>query len=121
MKPIEAWGALKQNKMALAGLFVIAALVVLALIGPWIAPYNPLIPDPIHRLQTPSWAHPFGTDSLGRDIVSRIIYGSRISIIIGLIAVSRMRWLRGLVRMKRTISATSSAVIIPGRTSGVRP
>jgi len=88
MKPIETWRALKQNKMAFAGLFVIAALVVLALIGPWIAPYNPLIPDPIHRLQTPSWTHPFGTDSLGRDILSRIIYGSRISLIIGLIAVS---------------------------------
>lgn len=88
MKPTEALGALKQNKTALVGLFVIAGLVVLALIGPWIAPYNPLIPDPIHSLQSPSWAHPFGTDSLGRDILSRIIFGSRISIIIGLIAVS---------------------------------
>jgi peptide/nickel transport system permease protein len=88
MKPIETLRALTQNKTALIGLFVIAALLVLALIGPWIAPYNPLIPDPIHSLQRPSWAHPFGTDSLGRDILSRIIFGSRISIIIGLIAVS---------------------------------
>jgi peptide/nickel transport system permease protein len=88
MKLTETLGALKENKTALVGLFVIAALVVLALIGPWIAPYHPLIPDPIHSLQGPTWSHPFGTDSLGRDILSRIIYGSRISIVIGLIAVS---------------------------------
>ena len=53
-----------------------------------VSPYNPLVPDPINRLKGPSWAHLFGTDSLGRDILSRVIYGSRISIVIGLIAVS---------------------------------
>jgi hypothetical protein len=73
---------------ALVGLCLILCLVVLALIGPSIAPHNPLAPDPINRLKGPSWVHPFGTDSLGRDILSRVIYGSRISIIIGLIAVS---------------------------------
>ncbi len=72
----------------MAGLFLIGCLVTLAAIGPWISPYNPLIPDPINRLIGPSKIHPFGTDSLGRDILSRVIYGSRISIIIGLIAVS---------------------------------
>jgi peptide/nickel transport system permease protein len=72
----------------MAGLVIIAMLVALAVIGPWISPYHPLIPDPINRLKGPSWAHLFGTDSLGRDILSRVIYGSRISIIIGLIAVS---------------------------------
>jgi peptide/nickel transport system permease protein len=79
---------LKKNKLAMAGLFLIGCLLVLAAIGPMVSPYNPLVPDPINRLKGPSWAHPFGTDSLGRDIVSRVIYGSRISIVIGLIAVS---------------------------------
>ena len=79
---------LKKNKLAMAGLFLIGCLLVLAAIGPIVSPYNPLAPDPINRLKGPSWAHPFGTDSLGRDIVSRVIYGSRISIVIGLIAVS---------------------------------
>jgi peptide/nickel transport system permease protein len=79
---------LKKNRMAMMGLFLIGCLVVLAVIGPWISPYNPLLPDPVNRLKGPSTAHPFGTDSLGRDILSRVIYGSRISIIIGLIAVS---------------------------------
>jgi peptide/nickel transport system permease protein len=77
-----------KSRTALAGLCLVAALVVLAVIGPAISPFNPLLPQPLLRLQGPSWAHPFGTDSLGRDILSRIIYGSRISLLIGLIAVS---------------------------------
>jgi len=88
MEKVEAFAELKRNRLALVGLCLILCLVVLALIGPSIAPYNPLAPDPINRLLGPSWGHPFGTDSLGRDIFSRVIYGSRISIIIGLIAVS---------------------------------
>ncbi len=79
---------LKKNRLAMAGLFLIGCLIVLAAVGPLISPYNPLVPDPINRLKGPTVAHLFGTDSLGRDILSRVIYGSRISIIIGLIAVS---------------------------------
>ena len=88
MKKFEAYRELKKNKTALVGFFIILFLLVLALIGPAIAPYNPLIPQPLKRLQGPSWDHLFGTDSLGRDIFSRVIYGSRISIIIGLISVT---------------------------------
>lgn len=88
MEKVEILVELKKNKSAMAGLVIIAMLVALAVIGTWISPYHPLIPDPINRLKGPSWAHLFGTDSLGRDIISRVIYGSRISIIIGLIAVS---------------------------------
>src|SRR4030042_5610878 len=88
MEKVEALSELKKNKTAMVGLILICFLLILALIGPWISPYNPLVPDPINRLKGPSWSHLFGTDSLGRDILSRVIYGSRISIIIGLIAVS---------------------------------
>lgn len=88
MEKVEVLIELKSNKTAMVGFVLILCLVVLALIGPWVSPYNPLAPDPINRLKGPSWAHLFGTDSLGRDILSRVIYGSRISIIIGLIAVS---------------------------------
>lgn len=80
--------ALTKNRTALIGLILIAVLILVAVIGPWISPYNPLVPDPINRLKGPSWSHLFGVDSLGRDILSRVIFGSRISIIIGLIAVS---------------------------------
>jgi peptide/nickel transport system permease protein len=88
MEKVEVLLELKKNRTAMIGLVLILLLVLLALVGPWISPYHPLIPDPINRLKGPSWLHPFGTDSLGRDILSRVIYGSRISIIIGLIAVS---------------------------------
>ncbi|NWG01241.1 MAG: ABC transporter permease [Syntrophaceae bacterium] len=88
MEKVDVIRGLKKNKTATVGLFLIVLLIVLALIGPTISPYNPLTPEPLNRLKGPSWDHLFGTDSLGRDILSRIIYGSRISIIIGLIAVS---------------------------------
>jgi peptide/nickel transport system permease protein len=79
---------LKKNRLAMVGLVLIGCLLGVATVGPLLSPYNPLVPDPINRLKGPSKAHPFGTDSLGRDILSRVIYGSRISIVIGLIAVS---------------------------------
>ena len=88
MEKVDVIRGLRKNKTATIGLILIAILMVLALVGPTISPFNPLTSEPLNRLRGPSWNHPFGTDSLGRDILSRIIYGSRISIIIGLIAVS---------------------------------
>ncbi len=88
MEKVELYSELKKNRTAMVGLALISFHVLVALFGPLVSPYNPLTPDPIHRLQGPSWLHPFGTDSLGRDILSRVIYGSRISILIGLISVS---------------------------------
>ncbi len=88
MEKVDVIRGLKKNKTAMVGLILIALLIALALIGPTISPYNPLTPEPLNRLKGPSWEHPFGTDSLGRDILSRTLYGSRISILIGLIAVS---------------------------------
>jgi peptide/nickel transport system permease protein len=77
-----------RNKTATFGLALIVIIVLVAVFGRWLAPYDPLIPAPLERLQGPSAAHLFGTDSLGRDILSRIIYGSGISLMIGLISVS---------------------------------
>ncbi len=84
----EAIGDLLRNKSATAGLVLIAVVVLVALLGPWLAPHDPLAPAPLIRLQGPSWSHPFGTDSLGRDLLSRVIYGARISLTIGVIAVA---------------------------------
>ena len=71
----------------MAGAVIIAIIVIVALLGPALAPYNPLLPQPLNRLKGPDPAHVFGTDSLGRDIFSRVIFGSRISLMIGLISV----------------------------------
>jgi len=88
MSKLDPMRDLLRNRSATLGLALIALIVIVALIGPALAPYNPLIPSPLDRLKGPSSAHFFGTDSLGRDILSRVIFGSRISLAIGLISVT---------------------------------
>lgn len=83
----EIWRRFRRNKQAMVGMCMIAILIIGAVFADIIAPYDPLKQDIIHRLQGPSSAHWFGTDELGRDIFSRILYGSRISLTVGLIAV----------------------------------
>jgi len=73
--------------MALAGLVFISAILLFALFAPVIAPYDPTYIDTKNILVGPSNSHIFGTDTLGRDIFSRVVYGSRISLSIGFIAV----------------------------------
>lgn len=83
----EGFRRLLRQKTAVLGLCIVSVLVLTALLAPVLAPYDPESPDLPNRLQPPSAEHPFGTDALGRDILSRIIYGSRISIQVGIIAV----------------------------------
>ena len=73
----------RRNVLASAGLVLVAVFVVFALFAPWIAPQNPSNIDLPSRLQPPSGSHWFGTDELGRDIFSRVIYGARISMLVG--------------------------------------
>ncbi|MGC9372036.1 MAG: ABC transporter permease [Thermovirgaceae bacterium] len=83
----EVWRRLKQNRMAMVGLSVLVILVICAIFAPLIAPHDPLKMDVLHRLEPPSAVHWLGTDNFGRDIFSRIVYGSRISLYVGFIAV----------------------------------
>lgn len=73
----------RRNALATTGVILVAVFVVFALFGPWIAPQSPSNVDLPSRLQPPSAAHWFGTDELGRDIFSRVIYGARISMLVG--------------------------------------
>jgi len=75
------------RKLAVVGLVIITSLILTAIFAPWLAPYDPYKLDIIHKLQQPNSKHWLGTDSLGRDVLSRIIYGSRTSLIIGIGAV----------------------------------
>ena len=79
--------SLLRNKLALAGGIVLLALTIVAVAAPWLAPYDPLQVNLPEALVGPSVAHPLGTDPLGRDVFSRLIYGTRISLFIGLLAV----------------------------------
>lgn len=79
--------ALIRNPMAwISGLFIVL-LIVLAIFAPWIAPYDPYEQDWMAFSAPPSTVHWFGTDDLGRDLLSRIIYGTRISLYVGTISV----------------------------------
>lgn len=88
MSKWEALKDLRQSVSAMIGLVLIFLIVAVAILGQWIAPADPLLPSPLIRLQGPSVEHLFGTDSLGRDILSRVIYGARISLMIGIISVT---------------------------------
>ncbi|PYM69866.1 MAG: ABC transporter permease [Candidatus Rokuibacteriota bacterium] len=71
----------------MASAALILLLVLTAIFADVLAPYDPLAAQPEIRLAAPSWAHPFGTDDIGRDVFSRVIHGSRISLWVGLLAV----------------------------------
>ncbi|MBW3633933.1 MAG: ABC transporter permease [Chloroflexi bacterium] len=79
---------LRRSKLGLIGLAIITILVVLAIIGPAIAPYDPNDLDVRQRSLPPSISHPFGTDDRGRDVLSRVLYGARVSLQVAAIAVS---------------------------------
>ncbi|KAB2748229.1 nickel transporter permease [Brucella anthropi] len=74
------WVNLRTNPLAMIGLFIIVAFVVLSLAAPLLAPYDPSVQDLGNRLSAPTAAHWFGTDELGRDILSRILYGGRVTL-----------------------------------------
>jgi peptide/nickel transport system permease protein len=78
---------LRQPLSVFAGIVVII-LIFTAIFGPSLAPYDPNAIDMANRFSPPSWEHPFGTDDFGRDILSRIMVGARVSLMVGIIAVS---------------------------------
>lgn len=81
------WQALLRQKLALTGALIVGFFLLIAVIGPFVAPYGPTEQIPTARLQPPSMAHPFGSDEFGRDVLSRLLYGARISFQVGIIAV----------------------------------
>lgn len=84
----SAWWGLRRNKAALVGLIVLGVFLVTTAVGPILLPYDPNAADLDHVLLTPSLAHPFGTDNLGRDLLTRVIFGTRVSFLIGILAVT---------------------------------
>jgi peptide/nickel transport system permease protein len=84
----EVFRRLRRSAGAVLGGIVLAALVAAALAAPLLTPYEPLAVSPADRLQAPSLSHVFGTDVLGRDVATRILFGSRISLMTGLISVT---------------------------------
>jgi peptide/nickel transport system permease protein len=77
-----------SQPLAAAGILLVLLFVAMALLAPWLAPANPSSIDLLHRLAPPSAHHWFGTDELGRDILSRIIYGARLSLTVAVSVVA---------------------------------
>lgn len=83
-----ALGQFRRSYVGLVGACLVCAFLLLTLVAPLLAPYDPVAPDFGSVLVPPSWKHPFGTDDIGRDILSRVIYGSRVSLQAGLFTVA---------------------------------
>jgi peptide/nickel transport system permease protein len=81
------WNTIRKKPLGMASALLLLALVLTAIFADVLAPYDPLEARPEIRLAAPSRAHPFGTDDIGRDVLSRIIYGARISLWVGILAV----------------------------------
>jgi peptide/nickel transport system permease protein len=81
------WRALRRNRLALVGGVVGVCLALLAVLAPFIAPWDPNRPDVKKILDAPSSVHPLGTDQLGRDVFARMLYGARVSLAVGFVSV----------------------------------
>jgi peptide/nickel transport system permease protein len=77
-----------ENPVTVVAFSLFLLIVLLALFGPWLAPYDPLATEAANALQPPTWAHPFGTDHLGRDVFSRVIVATRLDLGIAVSAVA---------------------------------
>ena len=87
--PLSAfWRRMRRKRVALCAGCAIAIFMIAALFAPWVAPYDATTPDYDHVLSGPSFAHPAGTDVFGRDIMSRIIWGGRVSLTVGFVSVA---------------------------------
>ena len=82
------WRKLKRRRSAMVGLVVVAVFIVAALFAPWLAPFDPIETSWSAIRKAPSAAHWFGTDDIGRDVLSRIVWGTRASLLAGVVAVS---------------------------------
>ena len=84
----DAWLRLRKNKMAVGGLIILILMCIAALLTPWIAPYSYEQQDLVLGASSPSVEHWLGTDTLGRDLLTRLLYGGRISLAVGFIATA---------------------------------
>jgi peptide/nickel transport system permease protein len=83
----SAWRRLRKRKGAIAGLTVVGIVITAAILAPWIAPYDPIQQSWSAVRKAPSAAHWFGTDEVGRDILARILWGARASLLAGVLSV----------------------------------
>src|SRR5262249_17875344 len=84
----EAWRRLRRNRLAMLGAGLVVVSVGAVGAPPWIAPYSYEKTNLIYGPRPPSWDHPLGTDELGRDLLTRVMWGARVSLGVGLLATA---------------------------------
>jgi oligopeptide transport system permease protein len=84
----DAWRRLRRNRMAVVGLALFVVLSVACLAGPWLSPYAYAATDLAYGARPPTWRHWFGSDTLGRDVLTRVLYGGRLSLAVGFLATA---------------------------------
>lgn len=87
MNALKRPSFLSRHGLLVLGLGLVGVISLAAVLAPWLAPFDPLDIDVNVILQPPSWTHPLGTDALGRDVLSRILWGGRVSLWVGFVAV----------------------------------
>ncbi|MDH5538769.1 MAG: ABC transporter permease [Rhizobacter sp.] len=84
----RAWRRLRRRRAAMIGLVIVLGFIAMALLAPWIAPYDPIATSWSAIRKAPSAAHWFGTDDIGRDVLSRVVWGTQASLLAGVVSVS---------------------------------
>jgi ABC-type dipeptide/oligopeptide/nickel transport system permease subunit len=85
---VDAWSRFRRNRLALVGLALILVLAASAVLAPWVAPYDPARQSLIEKRAKPGGKYVLGADEFGRDILSRVIYGSRVALLVGLLSAA---------------------------------
>jgi ABC-type dipeptide/oligopeptide/nickel transport system permease subunit len=85
---VDAWARFRRNRLALVGLALVSVLAASAVLAPWVAPYDPARQSLIEKRARPGGKFVLGADEFGRDILSRVIYGSRVALLVGLLSAS---------------------------------
>lgn len=83
----DIWKRFRSNKLAMAGMFIVIIIILSAVFANVLAPYDPNVQSYEERFQYPSWEHPLGTDNYGRDLLSRLLYGGRVSLLVSLMSL----------------------------------
>ena len=85
---MDAWGRFRRNRLALLGLALVAVLATSAVLAPWLSPHDPARQSLIEKRAKPGGKYVLGADEFGRDILSRVIYGSRVALLVGLLSAT---------------------------------
>jgi peptide/nickel transport system permease protein len=84
----DAWARFRKNRLALAGLALVGVLLLTAALAPWLAPYDPARQSLVEKRALPGGKYVLGADEFGRDILSRVIYGSRVALLVGVLSMT---------------------------------